>query len=288
MTFAYVEGSSTPNLAGLVDIGTLDGTGASGIRLSGGGGGTFELLGAPGLLWGSPGLSDGISPLSNDHGGFAGLPLYTPREFSLVGEIAVPTVADMWGAIDLLLGKFNLASTALKTLKLNTAGWSATRQIAARLAGDIQIPEPADKNGHLSLRRRFVIPMLAPDPRMYATTLQAVTVTAGGTVLTNNGNMPTPFSSKFNGAQTGPLALVSPTGDTIGVNASPASTHYINVNTRDPSAGTATALDDLGASAFSSITDWSASTIPVGASTWTATKAGGTGTTVVSFRDAWI
>lgn len=287
MSFAYVEGSSTPNLAGLVDVGTLDGTGATGIRLSGGSGGTFELLAAIGLLWGSPGMDDGVFRLSNDHGGFAGVPLYQPREFSLVGEIVVPVLADMWGAIDLLLKTFNLASTALKTLTLNTTGWSGTRQIAARLAGDIQIQEPADKNGHLSLRRRFVIPMIAPDPRMYSTTLQAVTVTSGGTSLTNNGNMPTPFSVKFNGAQTTPLALTDPSGNAIGAAASPTLGHFINVTTRDTTSATATALDDLGASVFSSVTDWSASTIAPGTHTWTATKGGGAGTTVVSFRDAY-
>jgi len=287
VSFTYVEGSATPNLAGLVDIGTLDGTGATGIRLSGGGGGTFELLAAPGLLWGSPGVRDGMSDLSNDHGAYAGLPLYHAREFTLVGEITVPTVDDLWGAIDLLYRTFNLASTALKTLTLNTAGWAATRQIAARIDGEIEIVAPSDKNSHLATRRAFTVPMLAPDPRIFSTTEHSATVTSGGTSLTNAGNMPTPLRVRFNGAQTTPLALVNPDSDTIGVAFSPTSSHYVEVNTRDATSATGTAYDDAGASKFSTVTDWSAATIPAGSTTWTATKGGGAGTTVVYWRDAW-
>lgn len=279
MTFTNVLGSATPNLAGLIDVGS--------IRISGGGGGTYELLAAPGLLWGTPGIRDGISPLTNDHGGYPGLPLYDPREFTIVGEISVPVLDDLWGAIDLLFSTFNLASTALKTLTLNTTGWSEARQIAARLAGDIRIIEPSDKNGHLALRRQFVIPMVAPDPRIYSTTLHTATVTSGGTSITNAGTVPTPFSVKFNSSQTQPLVLTDPAGDTITYTEN-VSSGDVTVYTRNASSATATAVTNGGTSKFAKVTDWSASTLPVGTSTYTATKAGGAGTTVLSWRDAWI
>ena len=275
MSFSYNAGSTTPNLAGLIEVGS--------IRINDG---TFELHGAPGLLWGSAGLSNGISPLSNDHGGYAGTPFYTPREFSIVGEISVPALADLWGALDLLYATFNLSDTALKTLTLNTSGWAATRQIAARVAGDIQITSPADKNGHLALRRQFTIPMEAPDPRIYSTTLHTVTVTSGGTSLTNAGNMPTPFTAKFNSSQTQPLVLSDPNSKTITF-VETVSSGYVLVNTRDATSATATAATGGGTNKFAKVTDWSAATIPPGTTTWTATKAGGAGATEVSFRDAW-
>ena len=286
MSFAYVEGSPTPNLAGLVDVGTLDGTGDTGIRLSGGGGGTFELLAAPGLLWGTAAVRNGMADLSNDHGAYAGLPLYRAREFSLVGEITVPTVDDLWGAIDLLYRTFNLGDRSLKTLTLNTAGWAATRQIAARVDGEIELVAPSDKNGHLATRRGFTVPMLAPDPRIYSTTEHATTVASGGTVVSNAGNMPTPIRVRFNGAQTGPVS-VTDSVDSLVSSASPTSGHWVEVNTRDPDAATATAYDDAGASKFSTVSDWSLATLPAGDTTLTSDNAGGAGTTVVYHRDAW-
>lgn len=280
---AYDAGTSTPNRAGLIEITAFTISGDP-FRINDG---TFELISAPGLLWGSSAVRDGISDLSNDHGGYAGLPLYGPREFPINGRLSVPTVADMWGMIDLLFQAFNLADTALKTLKLDTAGWSATRQIAARINGDIEIIEPADDNGHFATRRGFIVPMIAPDPRVYSSTLHSTTVTSGGTSLSNAGNMPTPFTVTFNGPQTGPLVLTDPSGNTITVSASPASGHSVIVTTRDGTSATATAVDDAGASKFSSVTDWSASSIPTGSGTWTATNGGGAGTTVVTHRDAW-
>lgn len=276
MTFVYDAGTTTPNRGGLVEVGS--------IRLNDG---TFELLGAPGLLWGSPEMADGIYPLSNDHGGFAGVPLYLPREFSLVGNIVVPTVEDMWQAYDLLCGTFNLASSGLKTLTLDTPGWAGTRQIAARLAGEIDFPMPSDLNGYTARRWRFTVPLRAPDPRMYSTTLQTVTV-GTATDLTNDGNMPTPLIAKFNGSQTGPVRLEEDaTGDGLESSASVTSGHFIEINSRDAAASVATAVDDLGASKFSTVTDWSLSTIPPGTSPFSATKAGGAGSTQALFRSAW-
>lgn len=276
MSYTYNPGTTTPNRGGLVEISGV-------IRLNDG---TFELYGAPGLLWGAPGVADGITPLSNDHGGFAGKPLYPPREFSLVGMISVPVVDDLWGAIDQLFGAFNLADTSLKTLVLNTAGWSATRQIQARVAGDIRITEPADLNGHLALRRQFVIPMVAPDPRIYSTTLHTTAVTSGGTVLTNAGTMPTPIIVKFNSSQTAPLSVSVPSGDAIGFSEDVTS-GYVTVNTRNAAGTSSTAVNSSGTSKYGKVTDWSLATLAPGATTVTATKAGGTGTTEVSYRDAW-
>lgn len=292
MSFTYVEGSATPNLAGLVDVGTLDGTGATGIRLSGGGGGTFELLGAPGLFWGSAALRDGVTPLSNDHGGFAGTPLYLPREFSLVGEISVPVLADLWGAIDLLFKTFNLASTALKTHTLNTTGWSATRQIAARIAGDIRITEPADKNGHLATRRGFTVPGVAPDPRIYSTTEHNQTITSN-TSVTNAGDQLTPFKVRFNGPQTNPKLDLHGTSGTKRIKFTGTITtgNYVEVNTYNN--GVMTAVDNSGANAYGTgtygtgVTKATAFVLATGASAWDATNDSGAGSTVLYWRDAW-
>lgn len=281
----YDAGTTTPNLAGLVEIPafTIDG---DPFRLNDG---TFELHGAPGLLWGSPGMGVGVSALSNDHGGYAGLPLYGPREFSLVGEIAVAALADLWDAIDLLFEAFNLADTSLKTLTLNTSGWAATRQVDARLAGDIRIVEPSDKNGHLARRRQFMVPMIAPDPRIYSTTLQTVTVDASE-ALTNAGNFPTPFRVRFNGSQTNPK-VDGPGGGTtnrIRYGAVVTSGHWVEYQSNRNAAGGVSALDDAGANAWPDISNRTASVIAPGTSTWSASNDAGAGTTVMYFRDAWI
>lgn len=295
MAFAYVEGSSTPNLAGLVDIGTLDGTGATGIRVSGVGGGTFELLSAIGLFWGSPGVSDSMFALPNDHGAAVGVPFYPEREIILNGKISVPVLDDLWGAIDLLYATFNLTDTSLKTLVADTTGWSATRQCAVRVAGEIVIPEPPDLNGHLATKRLFSVPLAAPDPRLYSTTEHSQTITTA-TAVTNAGKMPCPIKVRFNGPQTNPKIDLAGTSGSCRIRflGTVPSSHYVEVAAFAASSTGVYAVDDTGVNAMGTdssyggpITAFTARTVPKGSSSWTATNDSGAGTTVLMWRDAW-
>lgn len=284
MTFSYDAGSSSPNLAGLVEIGS--------IRINDG---TFELQSAIGLLWGSPGLRDSFFVLPNDHGAVAAAPFYSEREIVLNGEIVVPTVADLWGAIDLLNETFNLADSDLKTLTVNTSGWSASRQCDVRIAGEIDIPEPSDKNSHLSTRRRFSVPLAAPDPRLYSTTEHSQTITTGTSVI-NAGKMPCPIKVRFNGPQTDPdIDLTGTSGsDRIRFAGTIPSGHYVEVAAFAASATGVYAVDDTGVNAMGldsayggPVTAFTARSIPSGSSSWTASNTSGSGTTVLYWRDAW-
>jgi hypothetical protein len=288
MAFTYLPGTTTPNLAGLIQTTLM--VGSDPFRINDG---TFELLGAPGLLWGTPNVRSAVAELPSDDGGFAGLPFNGPREFILNGNLKVPTIADMWSAIDLLWQAFTLTdlATALPTLQLltvNTSGWAHKRQIAARINGELSITPPADLDGHLALKRGFSVPMIAPDPWLYnADTLQAVTVTT--TNLTNNGNRNTPFVVRFNGPRVDPhLDGPGLTGKQIKYIGTIASGHWVEVGTNPAGDGTGLyAVDDSGADVFASLSAFTARVIPPGTTSWGTGSTSGSGNIVVSFRDAW-
>ncbi|HWU21562.1 MAG TPA: hypothetical protein VN088_08555 [Nocardioides sp.] len=278
MSFAYDAGTSTPNIAGLVEVGP--------IRINDG---TFELFAAHGLLLESADVRDAVTPFPYWHGGFAGAPFYGPLDISLEGQIKVPAVEDLWGAIDLLKQTFNLADPSLKTLTVNTAGWSAARQIAVRVSGPVQIESPgSDLDSHWRRRRGFTVPLIAPDPRLYAVTETSVTVTTG-TAVTNVGTMNAPFKVRFNGPLTNPkIDLAGTTGtDRLQLLTTLTAGHWVEINTYDPTTGTLTAVDDTGADRYADVSAATARELPVGASSWTASADSGTGTTVVTLRSAW-
>lgn len=276
MTFTYDAGTSTPNLAGLVEVGT--------IRINDG---TFHLLAATGLLLGSASVRDGVTPSGSMDGGYPGVPRYNPRAILLEGQIRVPTVPDLWGAIDLLNQAFNLETTAPRTLTVNTTGWAGTRQIAVVPSdASVQVISPADFDGHHIGIREFSVNLVAPDPRLYDTSLQTVTVTTG-TTLTNAGTASAPFIARFEGPQTGPITLTDPDGNSIQVG-TVASGDWIEVNTRDAATGTLTAVDSTGASAIEQVTISTSSVVRPGATSWSRTHGGGAGATKVKFRSAWM
>lgn len=274
MSFSYAAGTSTPNLAGLVEVGS--------IRINDG---TFQLLAAHGLLLGTASVRDGVTPSGSMDGGYPGVPRYNPRDILLEGQIRVPTVADLWGAFDLLNEAFNLEITAPRTLTVDTSGWANPRQIDVVPTDSVQIVSPADFSAHTISIREFSVHLIAPDPRLYDTTLQTVTVTTG-TSLTNAGTASAPYIARFEGPQTGPITLTDPDGTTIQVG-TVASGHWIEVNTRDPETGTLTAVDDTGASVVEQVTASRSTVVKPGTSSWSRTNGGGAGATKVKFRNAW-
>lgn len=281
MSFTYRAGATTANLAGLVEIGSIRISGVSDGTYDG----TFELHRLGGILDGSPPVRPAAFPLGSDHGDFAGTPFYEAREILIEGLLQVPTLADIWGAKDLLEQTFNLNSTALKTLTVKTSGWSAARQILVRISGPVSYVEP-EGMAKLLPERLFSVPLIAPDPRLYAVTQQDVTI-SGATSLTNNGTIGAPLIAQFIGPQTAPCRVTAPDGSYIEYNANIASGRTIFVNTRDSTTGTTTVYDDLGATQYANLTKASAALIPSGTSSWTKSNGGGAGATHILFYDAW-
>ena len=278
MSYSRDDGTSTPNLAGLIQL-------PSGFRINDG---TFELHHSD--IFDSPPVRPSVTPLANDHGGYPGTPFYDPWPFVIEGRMWVSALADIWGGKDDLEGAFNL-DAGLIVLTLNTAGWSATRQVTARVNGQIQFLEPTEMEKLLP-QRDFVIPMIAPDPRRYSTTEHSQTITSN-TSVTNAGKTSTPFKVRFNGPQTNPKLDLHGTSGTkrIKFTGTITSGHYVEVNTY--SNGVMTAVDDSGANAYGTgtygtgVTKATAYVLAPGASGWDATNDSGAGTTVVYWCDAW-
>lgn len=271
MAFSYDGGTTTPNLAGLAEIGT--------IRINDG---TYELHSC-GRLISSASLRTGLTTLPGDHGASTGSPHYNEFPFTIEGRIFVPTLSDIWGAYDLLLQTFNL-DAGLQTLTLNTSGWAAKRQISVLIDDQVTIVEPAELD-KLVPQRDFTVPLVAPDPRLYAVTQTSTTVTTS-TSVTNNGTASTPITVRFTGPATNPQIDGPGTAGTNRIRwaGTVASGHWVEVSANATGTGVSV-LDDTGANQMSGITNFTARTLAPGASSWTAT---GGGTTVIKFRDAWL
>lgn len=278
MAYTRDDGTTTPNLAGLIQL-------PSGFRINDG---TFVLTDSD--IFDTATVRSNVTVLSSDHGGYAGAAFYNPFEFTIEGYLTVPTLADVWAAKDDLEGAFNL-DAGLQVLTLNTSGWSATRQVTARVNGPVQFLEP-QMLGKLLPDRNFVIPMVAPDPRRYSTTEHSQTITSA-TGVTNAGKLSTPLKVRFNGPQTDPKIDVAGTSGTarIKFTGTITSGHWVEVNTY--SNGVMTALDDSGGNAYyggtygDGISKATLKTLPAGATSLTATNTSGAGSTVVKWRDAW-
>lgn len=274
MAFSYDAGSSSPTLAGLVEFNSL--------RINDG---SFKTHRVPPITDSAP-IRDSTFPLPSDHGGYlATQQFYDPWLFDIEGWVLTTSPDDIPGALDYLRGKFNL-DAGLQTLTVNARGWSAARQMTARIAGQIVVNEP-DLTQKKVARRDFVIPLVAADPRLYATTLQSVTVDASES-LTNDGTTATPFAVRFNGPQTNPKidGPGSAGSNRIRYEGVIASGDWVEVST-DASNGVS-AVDNTGANVYGGLTAFTARTIAAGASTWSATNDSGAGTTVVKFRSAWL
>lgn len=280
MVWSYNAGTTTPNLAGLVEF--------NGVRLNDG---SYTLTSLGGLD-SSPGVRGTAAPLPSDDGGTPLTPFYDPREFTLEGYLEVTTLSDIWAAKDYLRGAFNLNNTGLQTLVFNTSGWTARRQVSARIAGPVQFDEPTMLE-KLDLRRDFQIPMVAPDPRAYnADTLQSVTVGTTATALTNNGNIPTFFTVAFAGGTGGwsnPSLIRDSDSAKIEFNTfSIAAGATWTVTTNPSAAGGITVTDNTGGNHYGNLTAFTARTIAVGSGNWHVGGTPGAGATcTVTFRDAW-
>lgn len=282
MSFTYDPGTSTPNLAGLVQTALT--ISSNPFRINDG---TFELHSCGRLVSSAP-LRTGLTTLPADHGASTGTPLYTEFPFDITGRLWVPTLSDIWAAYDLLLQAFNL-NTGLQTLTLNASGWSATRQIDVLVDGQVQIVEPLEME-KLVPNRDFTVPVVAPDPRLYSTTQHSTTVTSS-TAVTNAGTASTPITVRFTATST----LVNPQIDgpgTAGTNrikytGTIASGHWVEISANAAGTGVS-AVDDTGANVYGNLSAFTARVLAPGASNWTATQTSGTSTTSVKFRDAWL
>ena len=266
MPYSYNAGTTTPNLAGLVEF--------NGIRINDG---TFELHHLGGLI-DSPPLRLPLSSLPSDHGGFLGNRLYDPLAINIEGKLLVADYTQIGPALDQLRGAFNL-DAGMQTLTVNYPGWANARQVTAGVAGPIVVDEPADME-KLVADRTFVIPMTAIDPRLYNVNSTTTTI-ATGTTVTNYGNASTPFVVQFTGAATNPSLTTS--AGAISMTYSVASGHNVQINT-NPATSTGISALDGTTNVYGSVTTFTVYTIPPGTSTWSYT---GGGTCTVTFRDAW-
>jgi hypothetical protein len=232
-------------------------------------------------------VRDAVTALAADHGGYFGTAFLDVWSFDLTGWFLVDAAADVAAAFDYLRSKVNVYKGA-QVVTFNHPGWSASRQMTLRVSGQVSMAE-VERGENKLTSRTVTIPVTAADPRLYATTAQAVTVGTGGTSLTNSGTVDAPFTVRFNGPQTDPQ-IDGP--GTAGLNrikytGSITSGHYVDVTTLDAASGVMIAVDDTGANVFGSLANGTARTINPGTSTWTKSNASGAGTTVVTFRDAW-
>ena len=278
MTWSYNAGTTIPNLGGLAEF--------NGVRLNDG---SFELHHLGGIIDSAP-LRVPVSSLPADSGGFLGPLLYDPLIIALEAKLIVADYTQVGPALDYLRGAFN-AAAGQQTLTVNYPGWSAARQVTAAMDGQIVVDEPTDLEKLLP-ERTFVIPMVAPDPLLYSTTQQVVTIATGGsgtlTTLTNNGTAPTPFVVKFTGPWTNPILVRNSDSASIGFTATPASGHYYQVSTNPATSTGVSAVDDTGANVYGSLVTFTVTTIPPGTSQWWVggTPTGGAACTM-TFRDAW-
>jgi hypothetical protein len=288
VSFTYRAGATlaSPNLAGGVEIGSIRINGVSDGTYDG----TFELHRLGGVLDGGPDLRDAVNPLPGGDGGSSGYPFYNPRDIILEGQLTVPTLADIWSALDLLKSNFNIVGIPgvvppLVQLTVNTTGWANKRFLMVRPSGILSWVEP-DGLAKLEPDRLFSQPLVAPDPLMYnADTLQSVAVTT--TNLTNNGNANAPFVVRFTGPSTNPtLSGPGLTGREIVYTGTIASGHYVEVGTNPTGDGSGLyAVDNTGADVWDNLTTFTCQVIPPGTSAW---GYSGGGTCTVSFRDAWL
>lgn len=267
MPYTYSAGTTTPNLAGLVEF--------NGVRINDG---TFELHHLGGLLDSAP-VRLPLSSLPSDNGGFLGTRFYDPLAISLEGKLLVADYTQIGPALDQLRGAFNIYA-GMQTLTVNYPGWASARQVTAGVSGQITVDEPAGLE-KLVPERSFLIPMTAPDPLLYNVTSTTTTITTSTTV-TNNGNTPTPFVVRFTGAATNPSLTTS--AGTIAMTYTVASAHYAEINTNTAAAGGVSALTDAAVNVYGNITTFTVFAIPPGTSSWTYT---GGGTCTMTFRDAW-
>lgn len=279
MSYSYAAGTSTPTYAGLAEF--------NGLRINDG---TFRSHHIPPIT-DSPPIRAAINLLPFDHGGLPGTPYYGPWEFDLTGRIFVSVADDLHAAIDDLKSKFNLNNTSIQTLKIASRGWTTARQMLARVNGQIVTSEPDTERKKLP-ERDFTIPLLAPDPLLYdADNLRTATIPMDGSSVTvvNAGTMPTPFVARFTGPWNTQTVLTCTTNSQVITYGSGAvGGAYIDVTTNLILGRTV--VTNTGANNYKNMGAWTAFTIPVGTSHWTATATSGTtgaSQVVLTWRDAW-
>jgi hypothetical protein len=290
MSFTYRAGGTTPNLEGLVEVGSIRINGTSDGTYDG----TFELHGFAGVFDGQAPIRDYMSDLPNDHGGVPGLALNGPRVGLLEGQLSVPVLADIDGARDLLNQTFDL-DAGLQVYTLDRPGWSAKRQITAQVIGDgVKVEQPPGLS-KLIPDRLFSVAVVAPDPRIYSVTEHTQTITTN-TSITNAGIRSTPVKVRFNGPQTNPKIDLHGTSGSARIRFAGTITsgHYVEVNANAASEDGVYAIDDTGVNAMGTdsayggpISAFTLRKIPAGSSAYDATNDSGAGTTVVYWRDAW-
>lgn len=281
MAFSYSAGSATPGFGGLAELTTLAGVSLLRINVA-----TLKPLSIPPLNLTMP-LRAKSTPVPRG-GSFADPPLPDEWAFDLTGNLDPGTNPDdVQAAIDYIRAKVN-AWQGFMLLLLNAKGWTgspATRQMTVQVNGQVGAVDVEVERKKVP-RRGFVIPLLAPDPRIYSSA-QTTTVITTATNVTNAGTTPAPFTARFHGPQTDPILNGPGTGNIIGYTGAIASGHYVDVNTVDSATGTMTALLDGTTDAFPSIDADSANYLDPGTHAWSATNTTGAGATEILSRDAY-
>lgn len=278
MAYSYSAGTTTPNLAGLVEF--------NGVRINDG---TFELHHLGGVIDSAP-VRVPLTSLPSDDGGLVGSRFYDPLQINLEARLIVADYTQVGPALDQLRGAFNVAA-GMGTLRLNYPGWATARQVTAGVAGPITVDEPSELE-KLVPERNFVIPMVAPDPLLYdGDNLRTIDVFINGAnvAITNAGTAPTYFTAQFIGPWATSASLIRNTDSaTITYVGGATGAQSVTVQT-NPTVGIS-AHNGTGGNSYDAINVWSLYTIPPGTTNFHATAPSGTtaaSKVTLTWRDAW-
>lgn len=272
MTWSYSAGSSDAStvLAGMCEFPSL--------RINDG---SFRSLELPPIIESAP-LNFSVTPLPGD-GEYVNLPRLAAWQFALQGWFYASGPFDTQAAIDYLMSKINVGN-GWQTVYFHAPGWSDQRQMTLLVAGQVAVVEP-EKQSKKVPQRTFAIPVIAMDPRRYLKTATTTTITTGGVSVGNAGNYKTPLTVVFTGPLTSNPSISDGT-NTLGLNTTLTTGQTVTVNTKDPTTGTLTAVDQTGANAMSLLASSTLRSVAPGGVTLTRTGTG-TGTIVTTTRDAW-
>lgn len=229
MAFSYSAGTATPGYGGLAEFTSL--------RINDG---SFRPIAVPPLTQ-TPPMRFKADPVPRG-GGVVSLSGVDPWQFDIQAFFDVSSPDDVQGAIDYLKGKLNPDSGPL-TLTLNAKGWSATRQMTVRLAGQIAVEDPTVERKKLT-RRSLTIPLIAEDPIQYATTQTTTAITSSSTV-TNAGNASVSYIVRFDGANTSFIQVADALGHKVRLDYAIPSGKYVEISTKDGLIITDTGVTDL-------------------------------------------
>lgn len=263
----------------------------------------FGITDANGVLWvvadlagdGGPPMHGQVVPAAGDHGGVATPQFAGSRLLTLTIQILAPTMA----ARDVARAQLG-AAVPINDLAVLRLDEPIPKRLLVRRSGEIAETKAADADV------RFVIGLVAPDPRKYGTVLHQLTATrasqAAGlappltppltlpsgappmaVACTNAGNFETRPTVTITGPVTAPTVVNQTTGQTVsftGMTLAASDQLVVDLGAKQSYLNGVFRTADVTSSWW-----W----LPPGTTTVQVTGTGATGSTMtVAWRDAWI